>query len=95
MTKKHFIALADVIREHNGTTDDSMFEGAHLETLARFCEGQNPRFNTRRWLDYINGRCGPSGGRRKPPATKELFPDQDMDIYERRNPYAVWPNEGR
>ena len=32
------------------------------ELLADFCQSQNPRFNRERWLGYIAGKCGPSGG---------------------------------
>jgi len=56
MTKQHFIALADAIRAA-GT-----FTAPQIEALAEFCEFQNPRFNRQRWLDYIDGKCGPNGG---------------------------------
>lgn len=65
MTKKHFIALADSIKEHNRlacTPDDSRFTAYHLETLAEFCKRANMNFNRDRWFDYINGECGPNGG---------------------------------
>lgn len=70
MTKKHFIALADHIKNHNerdlarpfpGTGD--AFSETQIATLVRFCRAQNPNFNEERWIDYIAGRCGPSGGR--------------------------------
>lgn len=57
MTKKHFIALADAIRRY-----DHGFNANQLNTLADFCESQNPNFNRERWLDYIAGHCGPNGG---------------------------------
>jgi hypothetical protein len=74
VTKKHFIALADAIREHDnfvlhpyrtGMGEDKdimLFNNHHLETLADFCKSQNSSFNRERWLDYIAGKCGPSGG---------------------------------
>jgi hypothetical protein len=70
MTKKHFIALADVIKEHNrvkrnvfGVNAERMcFNAEQLDALAHFCRMQNPNFNTALWLDYIAGNCGPSGG---------------------------------
>jgi len=67
MSKKHFIALADAIKQHN---DDPrslkpVFSKDHLETLARFCRGQNSSFKETRWLDYIAGECGPNGGENK------------------------------
>lgn len=60
MTKKHFIALADLIK-----SDIHDFTPNAIERLADYCEAENPRFNRERWLDYINGKCGPSGGKRK------------------------------
>ena len=66
MTKKHFIALADAIKQ----TDREKFgnEGAYqamLDMLATFCMWQNPRFDRARWLAYIAGTCGPNGGKVK------------------------------
>ena len=60
MTKKHFIALADVIKDA-----PSLFNDTARFALARFCGRQNPQFNEKRWLAYIAGECGPSGGRVK------------------------------
>lgn len=66
MTKKHFIALADAIREHNRVHPESLrFTAYHLETLSVFCREQNYSFKYGRWTDYIEGKCGPSGGRIK------------------------------
>ncbi len=68
MTKKHFIALADTIREHNRiaeqTGDFPKFQGAHLEALADFCREQNRDFMRDRWLGYIAGTNGKNGGAR-------------------------------
>ena len=61
MSKKHFVALADHIRQHNNLSDK--FEDGHLATLADFCQSFNPRFNRERWLDYIAGKCGKNEGR--------------------------------
>lgn len=58
MTKKHFIALADHIRQH-----PTQFDDRRLDILADFCESQNPRFKRERWIGYINGTNGPCGGR--------------------------------
>jgi len=73
MSKKHFIALADEIRDYNkhafehGTNIASPLQFTHTQIvrLADFCASQNPRFNRQRWLDYIAGECGPNGGRTK------------------------------
>ena len=59
MTKQHFIALADWIRDgHRANYTDDV-----IESLARFLATQNPRFNRARWLDYVNGKCEPNGGK--------------------------------
>jgi hypothetical protein len=65
MSKKHFVALADSIREHNRLAKfngETAFTVDQLAALARFCTNQNPRFKRERWLDYIAGDCGPNGG---------------------------------
>ena len=58
MSKKHFIALADHIRL------SGLFSEKQIESLADYCQSQNPRFNRERWIAYIRGECGPNGGRR-------------------------------
>ncbi len=63
MSKKHFIELADVIREQksramNGSTP---FTYDQIEAIAGFCKSQNYAFNKSRWLAYIAGECGPCG----------------------------------
>ena len=64
MTKKHFIALADAIRDHNKYAGIAQheFSKSQIDTLADFCRSTNPNFNYTRWIDYINGQCGPNGG---------------------------------
>jgi len=69
MSKKHFIALADAIREHNAKVDRSfpgyttcMFNESQIMALANFCKSQNPDFKRDRWLGYIAGTCGKNGG---------------------------------
>ena len=64
MSKKDFIALADEIRLHNTDPVMPKFTIGHLSSLADFCEQQNPNFNRERWLGYIAGTNGPSGGKR-------------------------------
>ena len=46
MSKKHFIALAEYLRD-----------------TKQYCEAQNGNFNRERWLGYIAGENGPSGGK--------------------------------
>ena len=78
MSKKDFIALADVfIRTNPKGLPESLrglfplvsqgLEGqweTDRDTCADFCAAQNPRFNRARWLAYIAGECGPNGGKR-------------------------------
>ena len=61
MTKKHFIALADAIKNHNYWNGEQQFTFAHLATLADFCYAQNSQFKPQLWLDYIAGEVGPNG----------------------------------
>ena len=65
MTKKHFIRLADVIRNTPRTSGNQFgaFSQDAIIALADFCQSQNPNFNRDRWLSYIAGECGPSGGK--------------------------------
>ena len=64
MTKKHFIALADMIRYANAQPGNyQLFSPPVLHYLADFCWSQNPSFKKQRWLDYIDGKCGPNGGK--------------------------------
>ena len=60
MTKQHFIALADAIKAHG-----DLFGAEHIHVLAQFCQEQNINFNGDRWIDYIAGKCGKSGGKVK------------------------------
>ena len=62
MSKKDFIKLADMIEEHK-RNEKQYFSTDQLETLADFCQSQNPNFNRQRWFDYIDGKCGPNGGK--------------------------------
>jgi hypothetical protein len=57
MSKKHFIALADMIR-----LNPDAWQDWQKDILASFCASQNPKFNRERWLDYVAGKCGPNGG---------------------------------
>ena len=71
MTKKHFIALAEVIKTHNA--NDSVygqFNPTVIDVLADFCASTNPRFNREQWIAYINGECGKNGGKVKQSTVK-------------------------
>jgi hypothetical protein len=65
MSKKHFIALADVVKGHNANGERPTFSQEGIRVLADFCQSQNPRFNRQRWLEYIAGTCGKNGGKVK------------------------------
>ncbi len=62
MTKQHFIALANMIREWSGTADE--FSPAQIYRIADLCAEQNPRFDRSKWLGYVNGSNGPNGGKK-------------------------------
>jgi hypothetical protein len=79
MTKKHFIALADTVRYLKPLPPEGDVENEQEERffgafrkweetrneLARFCASQNSRFDRDLWINYIDGKCGPSGGKIK------------------------------
>lgn len=65
MSKKHFIALADMIRASRSSNPQSWRQG-EVRELAEFLRSQNPAFKADRWFDYIDGKCGPNGGAVKP-----------------------------
>jgi len=60
MSKKHFIALADAIK--NSTALITLTQ-VQIEALADFCQAQNSNFNRDRWLGYIAGTNGKNGGK--------------------------------
>jgi len=76
MTKKHFIELADTLREIRGSARNSQSVLRCImrrspvdaidyiaDQLADFCQSQNSKFDRKRWLAYIAGDCGPNGGK--------------------------------
>jgi hypothetical protein len=59
MTRSDFVALADALRVHNRTADGrTEFTPDHLRVLADFCASQDPSFNRKRWIDYVEGQGG-------------------------------------
>jgi hypothetical protein len=63
MSKKDFVALADALRDT--VVRDSVVQPEFVpvvNALISFCRQQNSRFAMGRWLDYLRGLCGPSGG---------------------------------
>lgn len=68
MSRKDFIALADVLKRETPHPDHTVMNAQHerlINALANFCARQNPNFKRQLWLDYIAGKVGPSGGRVK------------------------------
>lgn len=61
MTKKHFIQLANVIKD--AKCSEHPFSDCQIALLADFCQSQNGLFKRDRWIDYIKGQVGPSGGK--------------------------------
>lgn len=59
MTKKHFIKLADYLKDTEGYCEP--FTDKQIEHLANFCHSFNPSFNTSRFLGYVKGDNGPNG----------------------------------
>lgn len=64
MSKKHFIAFADHLKYYlNGNPDFTKKQRELIiDIMASFCQSQNNRFLRDRWLAYIAGECGSSGG---------------------------------
>lgn len=67
MTKKDFIALGDSLRD-TMPEDGSELSAAQqwnktIDVLCGFMKRNNYNFNEPRWRDYLNGACGPSGGK--------------------------------
>jgi hypothetical protein len=60
MSKKHFVALADYLKDSKPYCE--AFTPLQIEHLANFCHSQNPHFNRERWIGYIKGENGPNGG---------------------------------
>jgi len=60
MSKKHFIMLADVIKDSRN--ESYKFSESQIEILSRFCQSQNSNFKADRWISYIKGECGQNGG---------------------------------
>jgi hypothetical protein len=62
MSKKHFIALADMIRKINSADAVAYelfsirrtFSEVQINLLADFCQSQNKHFDREKWIDYIN-----------------------------------------
>jgi len=64
MAKKDYILVANVLRRLFALKE-TFTTGDILDALADAFRQINPRFNRELWLDYILGKCGPSGGKIK------------------------------
>ncbi len=73
LTKRHFRAIADMIRENS--THREAFTLHQVELIADFCASCNPRFDRERFMRYIAGECGPNGGAVKHAPTQEAPED--------------------
>lgn len=70
MSKKDFIALADLMRDIKPRVESTeQFDDGRMaqwkdtvDAMADFCRAQNGAFKRDRWLSYIAGECGPNGG---------------------------------
>ena len=92
MSKKDFIALADALKAvkpgpRECFTSASNHEqalhtwGQCVDRVADVCQYGNPNFMKGRWLGYIAGTNGPSGGSTKPPSKTDLKEDwQDTGV---------------
>ena len=71
MSKRDFIALADALKAVRPLHNPVFLTGWEVAVLAAAdaFATQYPRFNRSRWLAYIAGECGPSGGTVKKPKT--------------------------
>ena len=66
MQKRHFIALADelkdVARVYGLGVGAAWDAESTIRALCHFMRQQNGSFNEQRWRSYLAGRCGPNGG---------------------------------
>ena len=60
MSRKHFIALAEYLRDTCGYCEP--FTDEQIQHLANFCHAQNHQFKRERWIGYIKGENGKNGG---------------------------------
>jgi hypothetical protein len=68
MSKKDFIIIADALRAVRASYaphwDANLFRACddNIKAIADTLAANYPRFNRSRWIDYVNGECGPNGG---------------------------------
>ena len=67
IASEKFIELANCLRKTKPGASETISSNQWFRdviAIADVCAADNPRFNRQRWLDYINGECGPNGGRK-------------------------------
>jgi len=75
MSKKHFIELADCLRASKPTGKETGLAAIgqqyrmeqwnrDVNAVAEVCKRFNPHFKEGLWFAYVNGECGPNGGRK-------------------------------
>jgi hypothetical protein len=68
MTRKEIVRLAELIRYYNVQNTcmgGRAFDTLQINMLANFCRESNPQFDRNKWLSFIDGKCGPHGGKVK------------------------------
>jgi len=86
MTKQDFIALADTLKavraSYSPSWDPNLFRACddHIKALANDFEQRYPAFDRARWLGYIKGENGRSGG--------SIGPINGSKLSRRGNPAA-------
>ncbi|MFI4963688.1 MAG: hypothetical protein ACHP6H_07535 [Legionellales bacterium] len=64
MTKKDFIALANAfIRSKPDNLSELDQWKYDRDSVSVICAQSSSAFNCERWLAYIDGECGPNGGK--------------------------------
>ncbi len=63
ITKKQIIEIADTIKDIARDADGLIELSLVVDKFADYLEAQNPNFNRERFNGYINGTCGPNGGK--------------------------------
>lgn len=62
-SKKDYVALGDHIRMHNKIApEEHKFTDVHINSLADHMKSQNHTFMKDRWIGYVKGENGASGG---------------------------------
>ena len=63
ITKNQIIEIADTIKDIARDADGLIELSLVVDKFADYLAAQNPNFKRERFIGYINGECGPNGGR--------------------------------